>query len=170
MSHFSAPSYDFCPSCGTETTLQYIDGRNLKACTVECGFAHFDNPTPVVAIIVETSEGVVLAHNVEWPEGMYSIITGFVDPLELPEQTAIRETEEELGLKAYGVKFVGHYMFEQKNQLIITYAVKAKGDIYLNRELDDHKVVPVDKLKGWPGPTGQAVTDWLALLDLEKTA
>lgn len=164
MSKFSAPSYDFCPTCGSQTTLQFVDGRNMKACTVECGFAHFDNPTPVVAIIVETDEGVVLAHNVEWPEGVFSVITGFVDPLELPEQTAIRETKEELNLAAYDAKFVGHYMFEQKNQLIIAYAVKARGEIYLNRELDDYKVIPVGKLKGWRSPTGDAVTDWLASL------
>jgi NAD+ diphosphatase len=162
MSSFSTPTFDYCPNCGTQTKLQFIDGRNIKACTVECGFAHFDNPTPVVAIIVETPEGVVLAHNVEWPAGMFSVITGFVDPLELPEQTAIRETQEELGLKAFDTKFVGHYMFEQKNQLIIAYSVSAYGDIYLNRELDDYKVVPVEQLKAWPGPTGQAVADWLS--------
>jgi NAD+ diphosphatase len=162
MSSFSTPTYKYCPTCGAQTKLQFIDGRNMKACSPECGFAHFDNPTPVVAIIVETTEGVILAHNVEWPAGMYSVITGFVDPLELPQQTAIRETQEELGLKAYDATFVGHYMFEQKNQLIMAYSVKALGDIYLNRELDDYKVIPVEKLKPWPGPTGQAVSDWLS--------
>jgi NADH pyrophosphatase NudC (nudix superfamily) len=161
MSNYSTPVYDYCPNCGAKTKLQPVDGHVIKACSAKCGFAHFNNPTPVVAVIVETPDGVVLAHNVAWPAGIFSIITGFVDPLELPEQTAIRETEEELGLKAYDAKFVGHYMFEQKNQLIIAYAVKAQGKIKMNHELDEYKVIPVHKLKGWRTATGEAVTDWV---------
>ncbi|OUR69943.1 hypothetical protein A9Q73_01125 [Bermanella sp. 47_1433_sub80_T6] len=164
MSHHITPSYDFCPHCGAATQMQHIDNQDLKACSAQCGFVHFNNPTPVVAVIVETEEGVVLAHNVAWPPGMFSVITGFVDAYELPEQTAIRETQEELGLVATEAKLVGHYMFKQKNQLIIAYAVKAQGEIQINHELDAFKVIPTEKLKGWPGPTGAAVTDWLATL------
>ena len=57
---------------------------------------------------------------------------------------------------------MGHYIFHAKNQLIIAYAVKAQGEITLNYELDEYKVIPLNKLKAWPGPTGQAVSDWLA--------
>lgn len=169
MSNYSVPTFKYCPNCAAQTSLQFIAGQNLQACTIECGFVHFNNPTPVVAVIVETPEGVVLAHNVEWPAGIFSIISGYVDPMELPEQTAIRETEEELGLKAYDPQFVGHYLFEQKNQLIIAYAVKAQGSITMNEELDEYKIIPVEKLKGWRSPTGDAVTDWLSSLGSRKT-
>lgn len=169
MSHFVQPSFKYCPHCGAKTRIQKIEGQSVKVCAAQCGFAHFDNPTPVVAVIVETPAGVVLAHNVAWPAGAYSIITGYVDPLELPEATAIRETEEELGLKAYDPVFVGHYMFEAKNQLIIAYAVKAHGTIQLNHELDDYKIIPVEKLKGWNTATGRAVGDWVASLASRKT-
>ncbi len=161
MSHYITPSFDFCPHCGAPTHLQHIDNQDLKACTAQCGFVHFNNPTPVVAVIVETPQGVVLAHNTAWPEGMFSIITGFVDAYELPQQTAIRETQEELGLTATNLKFVGNYMFAQKNQLIIAYAVKAEGEIKLNHELDEYKTIEVARLQGWPGATGEAVNDWL---------
>ncbi|EAT11597.1 NUDIX domain-containing protein [Bermanella marisrubri] len=163
MSVYSAASYDFCPNCGCNTEIKEVDGLLIKACADECGFAHFNNPTPVTAIIVETDEGIVLAHNVAWPEGKYSIITGYVDPYETPQETAIRETKEELNLDAYDPVFVGHYMFEMKNQLIIGYAVKAKGNIKLNEELDDYKIISKDKLKGWDSATGQTVWDWLAM-------
>ena len=99
MSHFSVPTYEYCPNCGAKTRSKLMDGQTVKVCAADCGFAHFNNPTPVVAVIVETPEGVVLAHNVGWPGGIFSIITGYVDPYELPEQTAIRETKEELGIK-----------------------------------------------------------------------
>ncbi len=164
MSHYITPSFNYCPNCGAKTRLTTIEEQKVKTCAAQCGFAHFNNPTPVAAVIVETPEGVVLAHNVAWPEGMFSIITGFVDPLELPIDTVIRETQEELGLKAYDIKYVGQYMFKAKNQLIIAYAVKAQGSITLNHELDNYKIVPVEKLKGWPGATGGAVSDWINLI------
>lgn len=164
MSHFSVPTYAFCPNCGAKTHSKKMDSHVVKVCAANCGFTHFNNPTPVVAVIVETPDGVVLAHHVDWPGGIFSIITGYVDPYELPQQTAIRETEEELGLKAYDAKFVGHYMFGPKNQLIIAYAVKAHGRITMNHELDEYKVIPVNKLKGWKTATGEAVTDWVNTL------
>ena len=162
MSEFTAPEYCYCPQCGAKTKDRKIEAQVVKVCAASCGFGFFNNPTPVVAIIVETPDGVVLAHDVTWPKGMLSVITGYVDPHELPAQTAIRETLEELGLKAYDPQFVGHYMFHQKNQLIIACAVKAQGAITLNHELDDYRIIPIDKLKIWPGPTGKAVADWLA--------
>ena len=164
MSHFSVPTYAFCPNCGAKTHSKKMDSHVVKVCAANCGFTHFNNPTPVVAVIVETPDGVVLAHHVDWPGGIFSIITGYVDPYELPQQTAIRETEEELGLKAYDAKFVGHYMFGPKNQLIIAYAVKAHGRIKMNHELDEYKVIPVNKLKGWKTATGEAVTHWVNTL------
>ena len=164
MSHFSVSTYAFCPNCGAKTHSKKMDSHVVKVCAANCGFTHFNNPTPVVAVIVETPDGVVLAHHVDWPGGIFSIITGYVDPYELPQQTAIRETEEELGLKAYDAKFVGHYMFGPKNQLIIAYAVKAHGRIKMNHELDEYKVIPVNKLKGWKTATGEAVTDWVNTL------
>ena len=161
MDKFIRPSFQYCPHCGAKTQDVKIEGQTVKSCAAKCGFANFDNPTPVVAVIVETPDGVVLAHNTQWPKGMFSIIAGYVDPYEIPEQTAIRETQEELGLKAYDIRFVGHYMFHAKNQLMIAFAVKAQGDITLNHELDEYKLVPVHKLKPWPGATGDAVKDWL---------
>ena len=161
MSEYKTAEYLFCPHCGSKTRNRAVEGHIIKECVFECGFAFFNNPTPVVAVVVETPDGVVLAHNVAWPPGMRSIITGFVDPNELPVETAIRETKEELGLDAYDPEFIGHYMFHQKNQLIIGYSVKAQGHITLNHELDEYKVIPVEKLQAWPGATGQTVADWL---------
>ena len=161
MSVFKSVEYHYCPQCGAKTRDKTIESQLVKVCAANCGFGFFNNPTPVVAIIVETPEGVVLAHDVTWPQGMFSVISGYVDPHELPQQTAVRETKEELGLHAYDVEFVGHYMFHAKNQLIIAYAVKAQGSITLNHELDEYKVIALNKLKAWPGPTGKAVSDWL---------
>ena len=60
----------YCPQCKADINLQIIDGEERRACSVQCGFVFWDNPTPVVAVVVETPDGVVLAHNKLWPENV----------------------------------------------------------------------------------------------------
>lgn len=164
----------YCPQCQADISIQIIDGEQRRACSVRCGFVFWDNPTPVVAVVVETPEGVVLAHNKLWPPGMFSIITGFLERGETPEMCAIRETEEELGLKAEHADFIGFELFDGKgvsgqefNQLIIGFHIFANGDIRLDEnELDEFKVIPLHKAKGWGTATGKLLGRWL---DSHKT-
>ena len=160
----------YCPQCQADIEIRIIDGEERKACAVSCGFVFWDNPTPVVAVVVETPEGGVLAHNKLWPPGMFSIITGFLERGETPEICALRETEEELGLSATGATFIGFELFDGKgvnghdyNQLIIGFHVKAQGAITLDQnELDTYKIIPTEKLRGWNTATGKIVERWLA--------
>lgn len=153
---------NFCPQCAKPLVEGVIDGSIRDCCPdLDCGFVHWANPTPVVAALVETPDGVVLAHNVSWPEGVYSIITGFLESNEYPQQCALRETEEELGLIGEEANLIGLYPFDKMNQIIIAYHIRARGPIKLNHELDDYKIVPAEKLQAWPFGTGLAVADWL---------
>lgn len=154
----------YCPQCGGTLSAQMRDGAQRQICVAEaCGYVHWNNPTPVVAAIVERDGEVLLARNVRWPPSWYSIITGFLEAGEATEAAVLREMKEELGLEGEVVSFVGHYVFPQMNQLIIAYHLRAAaGAVLLNEELADYKWVPVEKLKPWPGATGQAVSDWLA--------
>jgi len=159
----------FCPQCKADLIIREVDGEPRRACADACGFVFWDNPTPVVAVVVETAEGVVLAHNRVWPAGKYSIITGFLERGETPEICALRETEEELGLKGARADFIGFELFDGKgfngheyNQIIIGFHVRADGDIVLDEnELDEYKIIPVEKLKGWESATGRIVSRWL---------
>jgi len=154
---------NYCPQCANPLAETLVDMEVRNACPDQaCGFVFFDNPTPVVAMIVELEDGVVMAHNVAWPKKFFSIITGFLECREDPQECAQRETEEELGLQVLSSSLVGVYPFAQQNQVIIAYHVRAAGEVKLNDELDDYKIVPKDKLKGWDMGTGLAITDWLA--------
>lgn len=123
---------------------------------------HYDNPTPVVAAIVEHEGDVILVRNKGWPEKWFGLVTGFLERGETPEAGVLRELKEELGLDGQIVSFVGHYSFDQMNQLIIAYHVKASGEIVVGEELAGFKRVSPEKLRPWPFGTGQAVADWLA--------
>jgi len=152
--------FDYCPQCG----VRLPHGDTVpKACPTEgCGFIDYHNPTPVVACIVERPDGVVLAHNKAWPEGMFGLVTGFLEAGESPEVAVCREVREELGLEAETPALVGVYPFEMMNQVILAYHARAAGEIRLGDELDAFRVIPVDKLKPWSFGTGLAVRDWLA--------
>lgn len=155
--------FRYCPQCATELREEDRDGILRMACADgNCDFVHWDNPTPVVAAIVEHEGDIILAHNKLWPAQFYGLITGFLEKGEGPETGVVREVEEELGLQGEVAEFVGHYDFVQMNQIIIAYHVRAEGEIVLGDELDALRRVPPEKLKPWPMGTGHAVRDWLA--------
>jgi NADH pyrophosphatase NudC (nudix superfamily) len=155
------PAFNFCPNCAASLEERVVDAEPRRACAASCGFVHYDNPTPVVAIIVEHEGTVVLARNKAWPRYFYSLITGFLERNESPQQCAVREVKEELNLDAAEPALIGVYPFERMNQIIIAYHATATGTITLNDELDDYRHVPLDRCCFWPAGTGLALQDWL---------
>lgn len=157
-----ADRYHFCPQCG-QTLVDRVEGeRQRRACPDrQCGFVVWENPTPVVAAIVEHEGHIVLARNRAWPMPFYALITGFLEKNEQPEIAVLREVEEELSLKGQAPTFVGHYSFERMNQIIIAYHVVATGDIRLGEELVDYRRIAPENVCYWPAATGLALRDWL---------
>jgi NAD+ diphosphatase len=156
--------FQFCPRCAAPLVQRTLQGEVRSACSANCGYVHYDNPTPVVAAIVEHDGMVVLAHNRAWPERLrsfYGLITGFLERAESPEQCALREVKEELDLVGTAANLIGVYPFEQMNQVIIAYHVPAHGTVTLNHELDDYRHVPLRECTAWPSGTGLALRDWL---------
>ncbi len=152
--------YKYCPSCKSDMEIG-AEGYNYCK-SDDCSLVQYLNPTPVVAAVVEyENEQVILAHNALWPAGWFGLITGFLERYEHPEESVIREVKEELGLDATLESFIGHYTFKRMNQIIIAYHVKATGEIILNDELDEYKVVPFNDVKYWPAGTGYALRDHL---------
>ena len=154
-------SFTYCPRCAAPLAERLVDRESRQACSAGCGFIHYDNPTPVVAAIVEHEGCIVLARNVAWPRTFYGLITGFLERGESPEQCVVREVKEELDLESGAPTLVGVYPFERMNQVIISFHVDATGTIALNEELDDYKHVPFDECRVWPAGTGLALRDWL---------
>jgi len=152
--------FKHCPVCTSSMSLGKL-GYNY--CT-NCDYVQYQNPTPVVAAIVEYGvDQVIVAHNRAWPPGWFGLITGFLEKHEHPDECVVREVKEELGLDVSLESFIGHYSFKRMNQIIIAYHVKADAaqDIILEDELDDYKIVPFSKAKYWPAGTGYALKDFL---------
>ena len=154
----------FCPECGGELREAELDGETRMQCASDdCSFVFWDNPTPVVAAIVELDGDIILARNKAWPPKMFGLVTGFLEKGETPDDGIVREVSEELGLDTTIEGFIGYYSFFQQNELILAFHVKAApgAKVVLGGELDAYKRVPPHRLRPWPFGTGLAVRDWL---------
>ena len=158
--------YRFCPHCATPL-IERADpaeegGRLRRACPEQgCGYVHWNNPLPVVAAIVEYEGKILLARNAAWQEGVFALITGFLERGETPEEGIAREVREETSLHAERIELIGVYEFIRKNELIIAYHVVAHGTIALSPELLEYRLVEPPKLRPWRSGTGQALAEFM---------
>jgi NADH pyrophosphatase NudC (nudix superfamily) len=159
-------SYEFryCPQCATPLAdvTQVEDGgpKSRLRCTA-CDYTHWNNPTPVLAAIVEYQGQILLARNAAWQNKMYALITGFMEAGETPEQGIAREIQEETNLRALELNLVGVYDFQRMNQLIVAYHARCEGEVRLSPELVDYRLFAPHAVKCWPAGTGYALADWL---------
>jgi NADH pyrophosphatase NudC (nudix superfamily) len=152
----------FCPECGSDLIKVELEGVERTSCSApSCTYVFWNNPTPVVAAIVEQNGKIILARKKGWHGFMFGIIAGFLEAGETPEAAVLREIKEETGLEGDKTTFIGNYSFFERNQLIIAFHVKAEGTIKIGDELDEVKCVLPEEITPWSHGTGPAVKDWL---------
>ena len=162
-----AIDYRFCPVCSTglQPTESLEDGglKTRLRCPA-CQWTHWNNPTPVLAAIIECADQdgrVLLARNAAWSGRMFALITGFMEAGETPEEGISREVAEETNLEVLSLDLVGVYDFQRMNQVIIAYHAVARGEITLSPELVEYKLFAPQDVRCWPAGTGYALADWL---------
>ncbi len=163
--------YKYCPICKNKLTTREEGGLERKRCSDrECEFVLWNNPTPVLAAVAHRNDEVILVQSIGWPAHWFSLVTGFMEAGESPEEGIAREVKEEIGLDCTVGELLGVYDFVQMNQIIIAYDVAlSEGEIIIDREeLVDFKTVESTKLRPWPSGTGQAVKKWLSQRGIEN--
>lgn len=88
-------SHRFCACCGEETLLS--QGGWQRSCP-SCGASHFPRTDPVVIMLITHGNSVLVGRSPGWPQGMYSLLAGFVEPGETLEAAVRREVFEEAGV------------------------------------------------------------------------
>ncbi len=89
-------SHRFCAACGQASTAEHSGWQ--RRCP-GCDALHFPRTDPVVIMLVTRGNAVLLGRAPGWPEGMYSLLAGFVEPGETIEAAVRREVFEEAGLR-----------------------------------------------------------------------
>jgi len=157
----------FCMDCGTalqSLSMAEDGGDKVRLRCPACGWTHWNNPTPVLAAIVEcVDQGgrILLARNAAWTHRMFALITGFMEAGESPEDGIRRELLEETGLETLDATLVGVHEFLRMNQVIITYHLRARGEVTLSPELAEFKLFAPQDVRCWRAGTGLALAQWL---------
>lgn len=156
--------FKFCPQCATplETVMQLEDGgEKARLRCLSCGYTHWNNPTPVLAGVVEVNGQILLARNAAWSGRMFALITGFMEAGETPQGGIAREIKEETNLDTTALNLIGVYDFQRMNQIIIAYHAVCTGDVKLSPELVEYKLYDPADVMCWPAGTGYAMADFL---------
>jgi NAD+ diphosphatase len=156
--------YRFCPQCATPLAwiAQQEDGGSKERLRCPaCQWAHWNNPTPVLAAVVQYQDRILLARNAAWKGKMFALITGFMEAGETPHEGIAREIAEETNLRATALDLIGVYDFQRMNQVIIAYHAVCEGEVRLSPELAEYRLFAYEQVRCWPAGTGHALADWL---------
>ncbi|WP_373051160.1 NAD(+) diphosphatase [Thalassovita aquimarina] len=96
-------SHRFCSQCGQESGMAMAGWQ--RDCPA-CGGHHFPRTDPVVIMLITRGNSVLMGRSHGWPEGMYSLLAGFVEPGETIEAAVRRETWEEAGIRVGAVDYL----------------------------------------------------------------
>jgi len=92
--------FRFCPACGDKMSVA-DEGSHPRMKCGRCGFIQYMNPAPAAGVLIREADGGVLLvqRRFEPFKGLWVVPSGFVERGEEIRSTAVRELEEEAGLK-----------------------------------------------------------------------
>lgn len=96
-------THGFCAACGARSVPVFAGWQ--RSCP-ECGAQHFPRTDPVVIMLITRDNRLLLGRNENWPEGMYSLLAGFIEPGETVEGAVRREVLEESGVQVGAVSYL----------------------------------------------------------------
>lgn len=96
-------SHGFCSACGAAS--QIVNAGWQRNCPA-CNTSHFPRTDPVVIMLVQRGNNLLIGRSPHWPEGMYSLLAGFVEPGETLEAAVRREVLEETGVRTGAVRYL----------------------------------------------------------------
>ena len=96
-------THRFCARCGGRNGLSMA---GWQAVCTDCGAHHFPRTDPVVIMLITHGNSVLLGRSHGWPQGMFSLLAGFVEPGETIEAAVRREVAEESGVQVGSVTYL----------------------------------------------------------------
>jgi len=109
-------SHRFCARCGAESLPSQAGWQ--RDCPA-CGAHHFPRTDPVVIMLITHGNAVLLGRAPAWPEGMYSLLAGFVEPGETVEAAVRREVFEETRIRVGAVSYLASQPWPFPSSLMI---------------------------------------------------
>jgi NAD+ diphosphatase len=114
-------THRFCGSCGSETELH--DHEPCRSCP-SCGAIFYPRFSPAVIVRITRGRQLLLAHNKNFPEGLYSVIAGFVEAGESLEETVRREIQEEVSLEVENIRYFDSQQWPMPHSLMLGFTAE----------------------------------------------
>lgn len=95
--------HSFCAACGHSSTIEMAGWQ--RNCTA-CKKSHFPRTDPVVIMLITHGNNLLMGRSHAWPDGMYSLLAGFIEPGESLEAAVRREVFEEAGIRVGSVSYL----------------------------------------------------------------
>ncbi len=154
----STKFFAYCPRC-RQDMVPRAEGGSLRPVCPGCGFVQYLNPAPGAGVILWRGDALCLVQRRFAPrQGQWTLPTGFMEWHETSEETAVRETREETGLR---VRLTGLFAVhtgvlppDQPVVVIFYTAEEIGGEL---RPGDDAAQAGFFRLAALPGPIAFAV-------------
>jgi NAD+ diphosphatase len=149
-------THRFCACCGNESESAASGWqRNCPACKAP----HFPRTDPVVIMLITNGNDLLLGRSPGWPEGMYSLLAGFIEPGETIEAAVRREVFEECSITVGKVGYLASQPWPFPSSLMIGCIGKATSrEITIDpAELEDAMWISRDELADVFAGTSQKI-------------
>ncbi|AIQ55379.1 NAD(+) diphosphatase [Paenibacillus sp. FSL R7-0331] len=154
-------THQFCGKCGTATVLSGTE--HARSCPA-CGQLFYPRLAPAVITAILKDGRILLAHAPHFPNNMYGLIAGFVEPGETLEDCVAREIREEVGITVKNITYFGSQQWPFPNSLMMGFLAEYEsGEIRVDGiELDHAAWFSPDSLPNIPPRVSIArkIIDW----------
>jgi NAD+ diphosphatase len=154
----------YCGVCGTKNVDSQTE--TARVCP-HCGRIEYPRIAPaVITLVTNEADEILLAHNVKFKAGVYSLIAGFNEAGETLEQTVEREIWEETGLKVSEVCYNISQSWPFPCSLMTGWTARRAGGVLRpdGVEIEDARWFRRDALPELPGAGSVArrlINQWL---------
>jgi 8-oxo-dGTP diphosphatase len=144
------------------------EGGRLRQACENCGYVHYVNPVPAVGMLIEMKGGLVLIRRNHPPhKGRWALPSGFIEADESAEDAAVREAEEETGLKIEIIELFGINSFPEgppiSGIMIFFRGRPIGGELKAGDDASEAAVFQPEDIPQLPFRTHrEAVAQWLA--------
>ena len=157
MLNVKPPNYRFCPFCGGLLTTKVDTGLLRKHCDA-CQWTYYPHVgASITGVIVRDGKVLMVKRRHEPFKGTWMFPSGFVEFGEHPEETAIREVQEETGLQTETLQLLHVFQSEddprRPGHLVFFYMVKTIGDTLKNDDDENEGI-------GWFDPRKPPEVRW----------
>lgn len=115
----------YCGVCGGNVAF---DRAGFLGHCAKCGNDHYPRVDPAVIVAVSDGERLLLGRQPGWPPRRWSVVAGFVEPGEAPEQTVVREVHEETAVRVRACRYLGAQPWPFPGALMLGFEALAEPD------------------------------------------